>query len=112
MFKLLVSLLKKLFKIKSPVSEVKAPEINPEIKKYSGNEPDDVDNPEWTPILVLADGIEVTWKEKYGEEKKATGIGLWYSKKKDSYMISQRSAEAIIIEKSNMNDLQYKGLKG
>lgn len=65
----------------------------------SGN----LDKPKWRLISISKDGINVTWKEKYGELRVESCIGLWESD--SQYKLTWKDAKTILLEKSNINGL-------
>jgi len=77
-------------------------------KAFFGDPPADIDNPEWEPLLVDPNGIIVTWQEKYGTEKTMICIGVWFSKKRDEYMLTWKDERKVYIPKSNLNSIEYK----
>lgn len=102
--------MKKFFKwIKSLFKKnKKTEEIVEEKKAYFGDPPGDIDNPEWEPLLVEPNGIIVTWQEKYGAERTMACIGVWFSKKRDEYMLTWKDERKVYISKSNTNSIDYK----
>ena len=64
---------------------------------------------DWNLIFINADGIIVTWQEKYGLQKKEECVGLWENK--TQYMLTWKDGKKIIIEKSNTNSLEYKNMR-
>lgn len=98
--------LKKVFSRNKKVIE--NTEVNDNKKIFYGDPPSDIDNPEWEPLLVEPNGIIVTWQEKYGAERTMACIGVWFSKKRDEYMLTWKDERKVYIPQSNINSIEYK----
>lgn len=77
-----------------------------DINKHWGEHPKDVDNPEWQLVKINVKGIKVSWKDEMFTEHQEECVGLWFSAKKNQYMLTWKDAKKIYIEKSNINSLQ------
>jgi len=73
--------------------------------EYWGKQPDDVDKPAWSVLLIDPKGIKVTWQEKYGSQHLERCIGLWQNA--TQYMLTWKDDRKVILEKSNVNSVEY-----
>jgi len=78
--------------------------------EFWGNEPEDVDCPEWIPLLVSPNGIRVTYQEKYGSSVTEDCIGLWFSKKLKKYKLTWKSSKTKELPESNINSIEWSDL--
>lgn len=65
-----------------------------------------IDKPEWRLVHINADGIIVTWQEKYGSEKTEECIGLWENN--SQYMLTWKDVKKVFIQKNNLNVIDFK----
>jgi len=75
-------------------------------KEFYGDEPTDVDNPEWKPIIVDPKGLIVTYHEKYGNYVDEKCIGLWESA--SQYLLTNLDSNRVILEKENIDSIRFK----
>jgi hypothetical protein len=70
-----------------------------------------IDSPVWTPICVLPDSVVVSWVNEFGIARRVKCIGLWYSQTRKEYMLTWTNSERIILQASNITDLEWKPVK-
>lgn len=73
-----------------------------------GSSKDDqtIDKPKWTIIKIDPNGIQVTWKEKYGPEVTDNCIGLWENE--TEYLLTWKDSKKRILQKSNVTSIEAK----
>lgn len=79
--------------------------IGQHVNQHWGDTPKFETQYDWSPVMVSAMGIKVTYTEKYGATKVVECVGLWEDDK--NYLLTFKDSAGIRLEKCNINGIEW-----